>query len=58
MDVSTAAQAYISYIQLFASKAKLSALAVTNGSGSISLTYLSNFISNCLSCTINFVNIH
>jgi hypothetical protein len=58
MDVSTAAQAYMSYIQPFASKAKLSAPAVTNGGGSIGLTYLSNFISNCSSCTINFVNIH
>jgi hypothetical protein len=58
MDVSTAAQAYMSYIQPFAGKAKLGALAVTNGGGSMGLTYLSNFISNCSSCTIDFVNIY
>jgi len=58
MDVNTVAQAYMSYIQPFAGKAKLGALAVTNGGGSMGLTYLSNFISNCSSCTIDFVNIH
>jgi hypothetical protein len=58
MDVNTAAQAYISYIQPFAGKAKLGAPAVTNGGGSMGLTYLSNFISNCSGCIINFVNIH
>jgi Glycosyl hydrolase catalytic core len=58
MDVNTATQAYMSYIQPFASKDKLGATAVTNGVGSMGLTYLSSFISNCSSCTIDFVNIH
>ena len=58
MDVNTIVQAYISYIQLFTSKAKLNALAITNSGGSMGLTYLSNFISNYLGYTINFMNIH
>jgi len=48
----------MSYVQPFAGKAKLGAPAITNGGGSMGLTYLLNFISNCLSCTIDFVNIH
>jgi len=55
MDVNTAAQAYMRYIQPFAGKAELGAPDVTNGGGTMGLTYLSNFISNCSSCTIDFV---
>lgn len=58
MAVSVAAQAYMDNMQPYAGKAKLGAPAVTNGGGSMGLTYLSNFISACPGCTIDFINIH
>ncbi|KAL2066237.1 hypothetical protein VTL71DRAFT_2308 [Oculimacula yallundae] len=53
-----AAAGYMKYMQPYASKAKLVSPAVTNGGGEMGLTYLSNFISACSSCTIDKVAIH
>lgn len=58
MAVNVAAQAFMTYMQPFAGKAKLGAPAVTNGGGATGLNYLSSFLSACTGCTIDFVNIH
>lgn len=58
IDPATCAQGYLQYIQPFAGKAKLGAPAVTNGGGSMGLTYLKSFLSACQGCTIDFVPIH
>lgn len=57
-DVNVAAQGFMDHMQPFAGKAKLGAPAVTNGGGSMGLTYLSKFVAACSSCTLDFVNIH
>jgi len=55
-----AASSYITYMQPYAGKAKLVSPAVTNGGGSMGLTYLENFMSSCkdLGCTVDTVAIH
>jgi hypothetical protein len=58
MPVSDAVSAYKDNMEQFAGKAKLGAPAVTNGGAPMGLTYLSDFISSCTTCTIDFVNIH
>ncbi|KAK0122085.1 hypothetical protein ONS95_010348 [Cadophora gregata] len=55
---AAAATGYLTYMQPYASKAKLVSPAVTNGGGEMGLTWLSNFISACSSCTIDKVAIH
>ena len=58
MSPSEAAAAYKTYMQPFAGKAKLCAPAVTNGGGSMGLTWLQNFMDACTDCTIDCVNVH
>jgi len=53
-----AAASYKTWMQPFAGRAKLGALAVTNGGSPMGLTYLEYFIGNCTGCTIDFIPIH
>ncbi|KAI6861216.1 hypothetical protein KC334_g21100, partial [Hortaea werneckii] len=53
-----AADAYKKYMSPFAGKAKMCAPSVTNGSGSMGLTWLSNFLDACSDCQIDCVSIH
>ncbi|KAH7370532.1 glycosyl hydrolase catalytic core-domain-containing protein [Rhexocercosporidium sp. MPI-PUGE-AT-0058] len=55
---AAAAAGYLTYMQPYASKAKLVSPAVTNGGGEMGLTWLSNFIGACSTCTIDKVAIH
>jgi hypothetical protein len=60
LAVSDAASSFMKYMQPFAGSAKLVSPAVTNGGGSMGLTYLENFMSTCknLGCTVDAVAIH
>lgn len=58
MAPAVAAAAYKTHMQPFAGKAKLGSPAVTNGGGDMGLTWLSNFMSACSGCTIDFVAVH
>lgn len=58
LSPSDAAAGYKTFMQPFAGKAKLGAPAVTNGGGSMGLTYLKSFLLSCSGCTIDFVPIH
>jgi len=60
IDPATAAAAYKTYISdMFGGKGiKLGAPAVTNGGGSMGLTWLQNFIEACSDCQIDFVALH
>lgn len=58
LGYAEAATGYLTYMQPYASKAKLVSPAVTNGGDPMGLTWLSNFISACSSCTIDAVAIH
>lgn len=59
MSPAAAATAYKTYItDNFAGKAKLISPAVTNGGGSLGLTWLSSFMSLCTDCKIDAVAIH
>jgi len=60
IDPATAAAAYKTYISdMFGGKGiKLGAPAVTNGGGSMGLTWLQNFIEACTDCQIDFVALH
>lgn len=59
MSPQAAATAYKTYItDNFAGKAKLISPAVTNGGGSMGLTWLSSFMSLCTDCKIDAVAIH
>lgn len=58
LTVAEATILYKTYLQPHASKAKLGSPAVTNGGGSMGLTWLSNFMRACATCTIDFVAIH
>ncbi|KAI7299479.1 glycoside hydrolase family 128 protein [Hortaea werneckii] len=53
-----AAEAYKKYMSPFAGKAKMCAPSVTNGGGSMGLTWLSNFLDACSDCQIDCINIH
>ncbi|KAI6861217.1 hypothetical protein KC334_g21099, partial [Hortaea werneckii] len=53
-----AAEAYKKYMSPFAGKAKMCAPSVTNGGGSMGLTWLSNFLDACSDCQIDCVSIH
>lgn len=55
---SDAAAGYITYMQPHASSAKLGSPAVTNGGSPMGLTWLGEFLSDCSTCTIDFVPIH
>ncbi|TLD35145.1 glycoside hydrolase family protein [Venturia nashicola] len=59
MSPDAAATAYKTHItDNFAGKAKLISPAVTNGGGSMGLTWLSSFMSACTDCKIDAVAIH
>jgi O-glycosyl hydrolase len=58
LSPSDAASGFMTYMQPFAGKAKLGSPAITNGGGSMGLTWLGNFFSACSSCTIDYVPIH
>jgi hypothetical protein len=58
MSPSEAATAWKQYMEPFAGQAKLCAPSVTNGGGSMGLTWLSSFLEQCSDCTIDCVNIH
>ena len=58
LSPSEAADAYKQYMEPFAGKAKLCAPSVTNGGGSMGLSWLSSFLEACSDCTIDCVNIH
>ncbi|KAL1305468.1 hypothetical protein AAFC00_002346 [Neodothiora populina] len=58
MDIDTAVETWIKYMEPFAGKARLVAPAVTNVGAPAGLTWLENFISNCTNCTIDAINIH
>jgi hypothetical protein len=58
LSPSDAAAGYKTYMQPFAGKAQLGSPAVTNGGGSMGLTWLGNFLDACTDCTIDFVAIH
>lgn len=58
MTPAAAAQAYKTWMQPFAGKAKLGAPAVTNGDSPMGLTWLKQFMGNCTGCTIDFVPFH
>ena len=45
-------------MQPFAGKAQLGSPAITNGGGSMGLSWLSSFMSACSGCQIDFVAIH
>lgn len=58
LSPSDAAAGWMQFMQPYASKAKLGAPATTNGGAPMGLTWLSNFMTACASCTIDFVPIH
>ena len=58
LTVPQAVSLYKKYMQPHASKAKLGSPAVTNGGGTMGLSWLSDFMSECSACTIDFVAIH
>ncbi|KYG40811.1 glycoside hydrolase family 128 protein [Acidomyces richmondensis BFW] len=58
LSPSAAATAYLQYMEPFAGQAKLCAPSVTNGGGSMGLDWLSAFLSECNTCTIDCINIH
>ena len=58
LSPSDAAAAYKKYMEPFAGQAKLCAPSVTNGGGSMGLSWLSSFLESCSDCTIDCINIH
>lgn len=58
LTAAQAATAYMTYMEPYSSKAKLGAPAVTNGGGSMGLAWLTDFMTECSDCTIDFVALH
>ncbi|WPH00571.1 glycoside hydrolase family 128 protein, protein [Acrodontium crateriforme] len=59
LSPEAAAAAYRTWMMPFANTGvKLGAPSVTNGGGSMGLTWLQNFMTACSDCQIDFVNIH
>jgi hypothetical protein len=58
LTVPAAVADYLDYVQPFSGRVKLGSPAVTNGGGHMGLEWLQNFLSRCLSCTIDYVAIH
>ncbi|KZT71153.1 glycoside hydrolase family 128 protein [Daedalea quercina L-15889] len=58
MTPEQAAQAWTTYMEPFAGKAKLVGPAITNGGAPMGETWLNEFIGNCTSCTIDVYAIH
>lgn len=53
-----AADAWRTYMEPFAGKAKLCSPSVTNGGGDMGLNWLSSFLESCSDCTIDCLNVH
>jgi hypothetical protein len=58
MDVSASVSAWKTYMQPYAGQVRLGAPAVTNGGAPMGLTYLTNFLSSCTGCQVDFCPIH
>lgn len=58
LSPAQAAAAWQKYVQPYAGKVKLGAPAVTNGGAPLGLTWLSQFMTACSNCTIDFVPFH
>jgi hypothetical protein len=58
LSPEAAAAGYQQYMSPFAGKALLGSPAVTNGGGSMGLTWLGSFFDACSNCQIDFVPIH
>lgn len=58
LSPADAAAGYVTYMQPYASKAKLVGPAVTNGGGEMGLTWLAEFVAACTTCTLDAVAIH
>ena len=58
MNLSSAISGYQTWINPLAGTVRLGAPAVTNGGGSMGLTYLQSFIAGCTRCQIDFVPVH
>ncbi|KAI0916576.1 hypothetical protein AcV5_003026 [Taiwanofungus camphoratus] len=58
LSPQAAAQAWQTYIQPFAGKAKLVSPAITNGAAPMGTAWLDDFISACSGCTIDAIAIH
>lgn len=54
LSPAVAAAGYLTYMQPFAGKAKLGSPAITNGGGSMGLSWLSSFMTACSGCQIDF----
>ena len=58
MPVANTVAAYKKYMNPYAGKALLGAPAVTNGGAPYGLTYLQNFLKDCPTCHVDFINVH
>jgi len=58
MDTTTAAEAYQQYISPLAGKVRLGSPSVTNGAAPMGISWLTDFMSKCSDCPIDFVTIH
>ncbi|EPS94331.1 hypothetical protein FOMPIDRAFT_1169865 [Fomitopsis schrenkii] len=58
MTPEQAAQAWTTYMEPFAGKAKLVGPAITNGGAPLGEAWLDQFLGNCTQCTIDVLAIH
>ena len=58
MTPEQAAQAWMTYMEPFAGKAKLVGPAITNGGAPMGETWLDEFLSSCSQCTIDVLALH
>ena len=58
MTPEQAAQAWTTYMEPFAGKAKLVGPAITNGAAPMGEAWLDEFLGNCTTCTIDVLAIH
>jgi hypothetical protein len=58
LSPQAAASAWKQYMEPFAGKAQLCSPSVTNGGGSMGLSWLKSFLESCSDCTIDCLNIH
>ncbi|TKX26739.1 hypothetical protein C1H76_0893 [Elsinoe australis] len=58
MTMTDAVSTYKKYMQPYAGRAKLGAPAVTNAGAPHGLTWLTQFMAQCDTCTFDFVNVH
>ena len=58
MSLNDSVVTYQEYMNPLAGTVRLGAPAVTNGGGSMGLTYLQSFLNQCTGCHIDFVPVH